>query len=52
MSALLADNIVIQFITSEAFTRLVEPFMIVVIIGFMIYASIKPRIEASNRVNV
>jgi len=50
--ALLSDNIVIQFVTSETFTDLAKPAAIVFIIGFMLYMELKPRIQKSDKVRI
>jgi len=50
--ALLSDNIVIQFITSETFTDILKPLIIIFIIGFMLYIELKPRIERSDKVRL
>jgi len=50
--ALLSDNIVIQFVTSQTFTDLAKPAAIIFIIGFMLYLELKPRIKKSDRVRI
>jgi len=49
---MISDIWIIQFLTSEAFTDLLKPLVVVVIIGMMIYTQVKPRIEASDRVEI
>jgi len=49
---MISDIWIIQFLTSEAFTDLLKPLVVVVIIAMMIYTQVKPRIEASDRVEI
>lgn len=50
--ALIADSAVIQFLTSEPVLGLVKPLVIAGIIGFMLFVKIRPRLEASDKVEV
>jgi hypothetical protein len=49
---MITDIWLIQFLTSDMVMGLVKPSIIVVIIGFMIYAEVKPRIERSDKVQL
>jgi len=48
----ITDKWYFQIITSDFIVDLAKPAVIVTIIGFMIYAAVKPRIQASDKVEV
>ena len=50
--ALIADSAVVQFLTSDPVLGLAKPLVITGIIGFMLYVKAKPRLEASDKVQV
>lgn len=50
--ALIADSAVVQFLTSDPVLGLAKPAVIIAVIGFMFYLEFKPRLEASDKVQV
>lgn len=47
-----ADLAVINFLTSDTVIGLVKPAVIAGVVGFMIYLEAKPRLQASDKVEL
>jgi len=48
----LADLGVVQFLTSEPVLGLAKPVVIACVVGFMFYIEVKPRLKASDKVEL
>lgn len=50
--AIFQDSIVYHFITSPIFNDLAKGTVVIIVIGFMVYQAVKPRIQASDKVQL
>jgi len=50
--AAFADLGVVQFLTSDTVLGLAKPVIIAFVVGFMFYIEVKPRLEASDKVEL
>lgn len=48
----IAESTVIQFLTSDPVIGLAKPVVITGVVGAMLYSQVKPRLEASDKVQV
>jgi len=49
---MITDVWLIQFLTGDFMMGLMKPAAVVIVVGFMIYQQVKPRIERSDRVQL
>jgi hypothetical protein len=50
--AAIADSFVVQFLTGDFVMGLAKPAVIVIVVGFMFWMELKPRLEDSDAVKV